>query len=351
MARTSDGQLTRVIGAGDERSLAVKALTTIYKTALVGLEAASGYARGLVAGDKFMGVAFEHVDNSAGGNGGKNVVMYKKGVFPFPLAGAAKTDIGKPIFASDDETVSLDGTGKSYIGYVDDVPDANLVMVAIDPRAVAFSDPLDLTESAGVSVPTPTADAHAATKEYVDEKTDGVSTLTVIGAPALSDDDRFVASGAMKATAYTIANAASADGLARNILITHTAGDTADTLGDAVIVGTDVNDEALTETITVGAGTTTAGTKCFKTVTSITTPGWVIDAAEGTADTIKFGTGNLVGLPEVIAAQANVDLTTLGTAIVEATVTADADEVSKCSVDASTGTYDGTKKLRVWTHK
>lgn len=182
-------------------------------------------------------------------------------------------------------------------------------------------------------------------------KTSGIPVLVVIGQPALSDDDRFVTAVDMQATAYTIANAASADGLARNILITHTAGDTADTLGDAVIVGTDVNDEALTETITIVAGTTTAGTKCFKTVTSITTADWVIDDVDGTADTIKFGTGNLVGLPEVIAAQANVDLTTLGTAIIEATVTADGTDVSKCTVDASTGTYDGIKKLRVWIHK
>jgi hypothetical protein len=224
---------------------------------------------------------------------------------------------------------------------ISEIKDASVTAAKIASDAVITAKILDANVTTSKLAPNAVTAA----------KTSGIPVLNVIGQPALSDDDRFVTAVDMQATAYTIANAASADGLARNILITHTAGGTADTLGDAVIVGTDVNDEALTETITIVAGTTTAGTKCFKTVTSITTADWVIDDVDGTADTIKFGTGNLVGLPEVIAAQANVDLTTLGTAIIEATVTADGTDVSKCTVDASTGVYDGTKKLRVWIHK
>jgi alkanesulfonate monooxygenase SsuD/methylene tetrahydromethanopterin reductase-like flavin-dependent oxidoreductase (luciferase family) len=42
---------------------------------------------------------------------------------------------------------------------------------------------------------------------------------------------------------------------------------------------------------------------------------------------------------------------TLGTAIVEATVTASSTAISACTVNASAGTYDGSKKLRVWIHR
>jgi hypothetical protein len=156
-ARASDGQFTGVLGAGDERSLAVKAETKIYKTALVGLDRASGYARGLVAGDQFQGIAYEHVDNTSGANGAKNAVVYKKGEFPFALSGAAKTMIGRPIFASDDATVTLAGAGNSYIGRITDVPEANVVLVEIDPMH-------RLTQT--ISVPL-SSSAAAATKNYV----------------------------------------------------------------------------------------------------------------------------------------------------------------------------------------
>jgi hypothetical protein len=84
----------------------------------------------------------------------------------------------------------------------------------------------------------------------------------------------------------------------------------------------------------------------FKTVTAVTGAGWAI--AEDN-DTVVVGFGTKVGLPQVIAAAGNVDLTTLGTAIIEATATGGA-AISVSTIDASSGTYDGLKKLRVWIH-
>lgn len=119
------------------------------------------------------------------------------------------------------------------------------------------------------------------------------------GSPAAADDDRIVTSTNMKVGAYTIANGSPSGGGARNVTVTHTAVDAADTLGTIVVVGTDLAGAALTETITPSSGGVASGTKAFKTVTSVTGAGWVI---AGGNDTIKVGFGDLIGLPDKLPA-------------------------------------------------
>jgi hypothetical protein len=51
-------------------------------------------------GDCFAGVAAETVDNSAGSAGDKVINLWQSGVFTFKHAGAARTDVGLPAFAS-----------------------------------------------------------------------------------------------------------------------------------------------------------------------------------------------------------------------------------------------------------
>ena len=113
---------------------------------------------------------------------------------------------------------------------------------------------------------------------------------TYIAAATAADTDRFVTTTNMKVGAYTVANSGTMPTAgARHVTVTHTAGDTADTLGTIVVVGTDLDGVALTETLTPSSGTTVTGTKWFKTVTSVTGAGWVIDGSEGTNDTLVVG--------------------------------------------------------------
>jgi hypothetical protein len=173
-----------------------------------------------------------------------------------------------------------------------------------------------------------------------------------LGAPALADTDRIVVDRAQANAAFAIANAAPADGLARNVTVTSTqAGGTDDTPGIITVVGTNVAGTAISEVIIPVNGSTVAGTKAFKTITSVTQSGWT---AGGTADRIEVGFGALVGFPSSIWRQPGaVTATTayllaiLGGAIVAATYTYDADEIEKNTVDASAGTYNGTKRLSV----
>lgn len=51
-------------------------------------------------GDQFAGVAAETVDNSAGSAGDKRINVWRTGVFTFKHAGAARTDVGLPAYAS-----------------------------------------------------------------------------------------------------------------------------------------------------------------------------------------------------------------------------------------------------------
>jgi len=119
------------------------------------------------------------------------------------------------------------------------------------------------------------------------------------GSPGALDVDRIVVSTNMKVGAYTIAVGAPLGGGARNVTVTHTqVGGVTDTLGTIVVVGTDLNNETLTETIIPSDGATVQGTRAFKTVTSVTGADWVI--AEGN-DTITVGFGDLIGLPDKLA--------------------------------------------------
>jgi len=65
----------------------------------------------------------------------------------------------------------------------------------------------------------------------------------------------------------------------------------ADTMGTITFVGTDVNDAALTEVLIPVAGVTTYTVNEFKTVTSATGAGWVINTGN---DTLVIGTAGIV---------------------------------------------------------
>lgn len=108
--------------------------------------------------------------------------------------------------------------------------------------------------------------------------------------------NRFVASANMKVGTYTVANASPAWGGGCFVTCAVTAGDTADTMGTLVVAGTNLQGQAISETLTPVAGSTVTGTKVFRTVTSVTGVGWVIDGVEATNDTIVVGcaAGNIV---------------------------------------------------------
>lgn len=111
----------------------------------------------------------------------------------------------------------------------------------------------------------------------------------------------------------------------RNITFTTAGGTASDAPATATITGTDIDDNALTETVTLSQTAATAsGVKAFKTITSIAYP-----AADGTGATVAIGIGNVFGLAKkaktragtvaVIKEHAAGAIVTNGTFVVPAT--------------------------------
>lgn len=96
---------------GVELEYNVAASVKIYGGSLVALNA-SGYAApgADTASFKFLGVAREQVDNSAGANAAKKVTVRKTGVHRFAASGMAITNIGDDVYLVDDQTVGLAAT-------------------------------------------------------------------------------------------------------------------------------------------------------------------------------------------------------------------------------------------------
>lgn len=104
---------------GEIEEYPVIAADTIFEGAAVG-ENGSGFARPLVAADKFLGFAEAKVDNESGAAGDVTVRVKSKGRVVVDVVGAsAVTANDRPaVYASDDDTFTLTSTGNSLIGSV-----------------------------------------------------------------------------------------------------------------------------------------------------------------------------------------------------------------------------------------
>ncbi len=118
MALTANQEVDRLVDQ-ELRQYGLTASAHIFKGGFVGL-ASDGYARAFVAGDLFLGLAYEEGDNTSGADGDVTVRVFTQGDFELAIAGLAITDIGVPIYASDDATATLNPENASYIGYVVD---------------------------------------------------------------------------------------------------------------------------------------------------------------------------------------------------------------------------------------
>ncbi|MGZ5055667.1 MAG: hypothetical protein ACXWAT_12120 [Methylobacter sp.] len=124
---------------GERNEYPVIAADIIYEGAAVGLVAGTGHARPLVAGDKFGGFAEAKADNSTGAAAAINVRVIEDGAVQLAVSGAVITDVGQPVYATDDDTFSFSPVGGSFIGFVSRFVSAGVVIVDFD--AGYFLDP------------------------------------------------------------------------------------------------------------------------------------------------------------------------------------------------------------------
>lgn len=145
------------------RTVSLAGAVHVFRGALVGLSP-SGYARPLVAGDAFAGIAYEEMDNSAGADGEHSARLYTVGDFGLALSGAAVADIGRPVFASADDTLTFTAAGQSFVGTVQDVPTDGQIILRIDPARRAVKTVVHAVEdlSAGADIAARAVHAFAA---------------------------------------------------------------------------------------------------------------------------------------------------------------------------------------------
>ncbi|MGD8452020.1 MAG: hypothetical protein PVJ57_09405 [Phycisphaerae bacterium] len=109
----------------------------IYRNAFVGRNRSTGYARPLVAGDEFLGIAYRAADNTATGHtaGGVSVRLHQGIDVVHTLTGVVLGDVGKDIYASDDETLTLTPAGNSRVGRIVGTDGSGVARVRCQPIA------------------------------------------------------------------------------------------------------------------------------------------------------------------------------------------------------------------------
>jgi hypothetical protein len=131
---TTANQLMRHRNAGSRRSQPAKAAKHFYEGTLAYNEAASGYLTDVIStnANKFRGIVISEVDNSGGASGEKDVELYTAGEFVLKGAGLAQTDVGKPVYGVDNDTISTDSTDKPRVGTITEFISTTRVAVEID---------------------------------------------------------------------------------------------------------------------------------------------------------------------------------------------------------------------------
>lgn len=124
---------------GNINQIPVIASDIIYEGAAVGYVAATGHAQPLTSSDAFVGFAEEKADNLTGSAADINVYIKKAGSIELSVSGAVITDVGQPVYATDDNTFVFLPTGAKFIGFVRRFVSAGKVIVEFD--ASNYKDP------------------------------------------------------------------------------------------------------------------------------------------------------------------------------------------------------------------
>lgn len=129
----------RAYEGGSRNEFPVIAADIIYEGAAVGIVDATGHARPLNAADRFVGFAEATADNSAGLAAAIRVRVVESGKIQLAVTGAVITDVGQPVYATDDDTFAFSPVGGVFVGVVHRFVSSGVVVV--DFNAPAYADP------------------------------------------------------------------------------------------------------------------------------------------------------------------------------------------------------------------
>ncbi len=124
---------------GDVNEFPVIASDIIFEGSAVGLVDASGHARPMDGSAKFVGFAAAKADNSSGSAADIRVQVKTRGRVQLAVTGAVITDVGLPVYATDDNAFQFVATSAVFVGYVWRFVSAGVAIVEFD--ATNFQDP------------------------------------------------------------------------------------------------------------------------------------------------------------------------------------------------------------------
>lgn len=111
----------------------VAASTILYANTLVFVNASGYFDDDTASGvNKFAGIAVTRYDNSGGSNGDVAAELFNEGIFQLVGSGFAQTSVGKPVYASDNYTLTLTPTSSTVlIGIIREYISSTVVMVEL----------------------------------------------------------------------------------------------------------------------------------------------------------------------------------------------------------------------------
>lgn len=196
----------RAYEQGFVNTLPVVASDIIYEGAAVGMVLASGHCRPLAATDVFVGFSQRQADNSAGAAAAINVQLVKSGEIQLAVTGALITDVGQPVYATDDDTFTFLPTAAVHVGFVKRFVSSGVAIVEFN--AGQMQDPYgDRTVRETLSG-TKTFDAEDSGKVFFVDADADADALTLPAIATGLDGIKIVAIGAYGSTAVTIDPAA-----------------------------------------------------------------------------------------------------------------------------------------------
>ncbi len=122
----------RAYEGGSRNSFPVIASDIIYEGAALGLVAGTGHGRPLAAGDRFGGFAERQADNSAGAAAAIRCDVIESGKIELSVTGVTITDVGQPVYATDDDTFTMSPVGGVFIGRVHRFVSSGVAVVDFD---------------------------------------------------------------------------------------------------------------------------------------------------------------------------------------------------------------------------
>lgn len=196
----------RAFELGARNHFPVIASDIIYEGAAVGLVDGTGHARPLTTADKFAGFAVAQADNSLGAAAAINVEVVKSGEIQLAVSGAVITDVGQPVYASDDDTFVFNPASGPFVGLVKRFVSSGYAVVEFNAGVLA--DPWAHKTVRETLSGTKTFDAQDTGKLFCVDADADADALTL---PAIADGlggITILAVGAFGSTAVTISPAA-----------------------------------------------------------------------------------------------------------------------------------------------